>query len=102
MVRKIEENGFEMEKETGVSIVAFSAQWCPPCKVMAPIYEETASRFPGIRFLKADQEDVPEFFRRYGVRSIPTYVVMKEGKEVHRQVGALPGSRFQAMLGAFS
>jgi len=102
MIRKIEENGFETEKEAGVSVVAFSAQWCPPCKVMTPIYEEAAARFPEIRFLKADQEDVPGFFQRFGVQSIPTYVVLKEGKEVHRKVGAMPSSKFQAMLGLYS
>jgi thioredoxin 2 len=86
----------------GVSVVAFSAQWCPPCKVMEPIYEATAARFPGMRFLKANQEAVPELFDRYGVQAIPTYVVFKGGKEVHRQVGALPASRFEAMLGPFA
>lgn len=102
MIRKIDENGFQLEKENGISVVAFSATWCPPCKVMGPIYEQAASRFTQFNFLKADQEVVPEFFQRHRVQSIPTYVVLKEGKEVHRQVGALPGSRFQAMLEAFT
>ena len=100
MIRKIETQDFPLEKEPGLSVVAFSAAWCPPCKVMGPIYEEAAARFPAWRFLKADQDAVPEFFRRHRVHSIPTYVVFKEGKEIHRQVGALPGSRFQAMLAA--
>jgi thiol-disulfide isomerase/thioredoxin len=102
MIRKIDENGFAVDKEKGISVVAFSAKWCPPCKMMGPIYEEAASRFPAFNFLKADQEIVPEFFERFGVQSIPTYVVLKEGKEIYRQVGALPGSRFQAMLSAFA
>lgn len=102
MIRKIYENGFDMEKEKGISVVAFSAAWCPPCKAMNPIYEEAANSFPGLNFLKADQEAVPEFFQRHGVQSIPTYVVLKEGKEVHRQVGALPASKFQAMLKSFT
>jgi thiol-disulfide isomerase/thioredoxin len=86
----------------GVSVVAFSAKWCPPCKVMEPIYEAAAERFPGLRFVKANQEAVPELFERYGVQAIPTYVVFKDGEEVHRQVGALPASRFEAMVGRFA
>jgi thiol-disulfide isomerase/thioredoxin len=100
MIRKIEANDYALEKEKGLSVVAFSAAWCPPCKMMAPVYEEAAARFPAWGFLKADHETVPEFFQRHGVHSLPTYVVFKEGKEIHRQVGALPASRFQAMLSA--
>lgn len=102
MIRKIESEGFEVPRDDQVTVVAFSAAWCPPCKVMGPIYEDAASRFPAYAFFKADQEAVPEFFRRHGVSAIPTYVVMKGGREVHRQTGALPGSKFQAMLQSFS
>ena len=102
MVRKIDEQGFAAHEQVGVSVVAFSAQWCPPCKMMAPIYEEAAARFTGLRFLKADQESLPELFDRFGVQSIPTYLVLKEGREVHRHVGALPATRFHAMLEPFA
>ena len=96
------EQGATPAMAEGVSVVAFSAKWCPPCMVMDPIYEEAAGRFPGLRFLKANQEAVPDLFNRYGVQAIPTYVVFKNGEEVHRQVGALPASRFEAMLGRFA
>lgn len=102
MIRKIETNDYPLEKEQGLSVVAFSAAWCPPCKMMGPVYEAAAASFPSWRFLKADHEAVPEIFQRHGVHSLPTYVVFKEGKEIHRQVGAMPGSRFQAMLNSLS
>jgi thioredoxin 2 len=89
------------EQAAGVSVVAFSAKWCPPCKVMDPIFEAASAHFPGLRFLKANQETVPELFERYGVQAIPTYLVMREGKEVLRQVGALPASKFEALLEPF-
>lgn len=101
MVRKIDENNFQPDGQ-GVSVMAFSAKWCPPCKVMGPIFEDTAARFPSLKFLKAEQEATPELFERFGVQSIPTYLVFKEGREIHRQVGALPASRFQAMLQPFA
>jgi thioredoxin 1 len=102
MVLKLDEKGFQLDTASGVSVVAFSANWCPPCKVMAPIYEEASARFTGMKFLKADEETSPEIFNRFGVQSIPTYLVLKEGKEVYRQVGAVPASRFNAMLERFS
>ena len=104
MVLKLHDNDTALatlEQEGGLSVVAFSAHWCPPCKTMDPIYEDASARFSDLKFLKANQEDAPRLFERYGVRSIPTYVVLKDGREVHRQVGALPASRFDAMLGQF-
>lgn len=96
------EQGTAPQMEQGVAVVAFSAKWCPPCKVMDPIYEAASSRFPTLSFLKAGQESSPELFERFGVQAIPTYVVFKDGKEVHRQVGALPATRFDAMLERFA
>ena len=96
------EPGATLLANEGVSVVAFSAKWCPPCKVMDPIYAAVADRFPGLRFLKANQEAAPELFDRHGVQAIPTYVVFKDGQEVHRQVGAMPASRFEAMVGRFA
>lgn len=98
MVRHLESSEKHLVPAAGTSIVAFSAKWCPPCKMMDPIFESAAARFPGVEFVKANQESVPELFEEYGVRSIPTYLVFREGKEVHRHVGAVPAARFQAML----
>ena len=102
MVRKLDAGDIPADQTKGVAVVAFSAAWCPPCKVMAPIYEEAAAKFTSINFLKANQEETPELFDRYGVSAIPTYVVLKDGEVVHRQVGALPASRFHSMLEAFA
>jgi thioredoxin 1 len=100
MVRSLENN--QLPADGGVSVLAFSAKWCPPCKVMNPIYEEAAARFPGMTFLKADHEKVPELFERFGVQTVPTYLVLKGQEVLHRQVGALPSSKFQAMLGNYA
>lgn len=102
MIRYLEAHEKQAAPATGTSVVAFSAQWCPPCKMMDPIYETAAARFPSLDFVKVNQETVPELFRTYGVQSIPTYVVFREGREIHRQVGAMPASRFQTMLERFA
>ena len=54
------EQGKAPALEQGTAVMAFSAKWCPPCKMMDPIDEAAASRFPAMRFLKANQEAVPE------------------------------------------
>lgn len=102
MVAKLHGNDWRLESEKGKAVVAFSAEWCPPCKVMAPIFEAASSQFPAMKFLKANQEEAPELFESLDVQSIPTYLILKDGKEVHRHVGAVPASRFHAMLERFT
>lgn len=66
------------------------ADWCGPCKMMAPAYDEAAARVPpGIHLAKLDTEAEPAIAARLGIRSIPTLIVFRRGKEIARQSGAL-------------
>ena len=70
-------------------LVDFWAEWCGPCKMIAPILEEIASEQEGIlRVAKVDVDQSPELARRYEVMSIPTMIVFKDGKPEKRIVGA--------------
>jgi thioredoxin 1 len=71
-------------------LVDFWAEWCPPCKAIAPVLEELAGEMSGkVKIAKVNIEENPNAPTKYGVRSIPTLIVFKGGEIVSQNVGAL-------------
>ena len=79
-------------------LLDFWATWCGPCKMIAPFVEELAQEREDILVGKVDVDEEPELARRYGVMSIPTLVVIKNGEVVNKVIGAVPKPRLAAML----
>jgi len=74
-------------------VVDFWAEWCGPCKMIAPIVEELAGEYEGkIKFTKMDVDSNPKTPMQFGIRGIPTLLIFNEGKAVGQVVGALPKS----------
>ncbi len=72
----------------GVSVVDFWAPWCGPCRMIAPIIEELSGEYEGKATIgKLNVDDNPEVAMKYGVRSIPTILVLKGGEVIDKQVG---------------
>ena len=80
-------------------LVDFWAEWCGPCKVIAPVVEELASDYKGkIKFGKVNVDDNNMVASEYGVRSIPTLLVFKNGSVVNQIVGAVPKEKITDIL----
>ncbi len=72
-------------------LVDFWAEWCAPCKMIAPLVDELAEEYAGkVDFVKLDVDANPETAMRFGVRSIPTLIIFRGGKPVSQVVGAVP------------
>ena len=88
-----EESFAEAVNRPGLTVIDFWADWCGPCRAMAPQFEQAASLRPQYRFAKVDVDAEPALAARYGVRSIPTLIMFKNGEPTAIQVGAVPKNR---------
>ena len=79
-------------------LLDFFATWCGPCRMVSPIVDEIAEECPQYVVGKINVDEAAELAEKFGVYSIPTLVVLKNGKEVGRQVGALPKDGILDML----
>ena len=86
--------------ETGIPVIVdFYADWCGPCKVMAPAVDELAARNAGTALVaKLNTDTAPHTSQSYNIRGIPTTIVFRNGQEVARQSGAIPLAALQQML----
>ncbi len=86
----------QAEKTQVPVVIDFWAPWCGPCQQFAPTFSQAAAELsPNVRLVKVNTEENPNLAARFGIRSIPTLLVMKNGQEVTRVNGAMPPAMFK-------
>lgn len=89
----------EILKHEGLAMVDFWAEWCGPCKMIAPTIEALATQYAGqVKVAKVDVDANSTWAQKYNVRSIPTLLFFKDGQVVDQVVGALPKPAIEAKL----
>ncbi|MDD4849080.1 MAG: thioredoxin [Gemmiger sp.] len=80
-------------------LVDFWATWCGPCRMMGPVVDAVAEETAGVKVGKVNVDEQPELARQYGVQSIPTLIVFKNGQPAAQSTGAVPKAKVLALLG---
>lgn len=80
------------------ALVDFWASWCGPCRMLSPIVDEVAEERSDVKVGKINVDEQPELARKYGVMSIPTVIVFRDGDEYRKSVGAVPKAQLLDLL----
>lgn len=93
---------FEDFIKQGLILIDFSAEWCMPCLMMAPIIDELSEKFKGkIKFGKVDVGENQELAQRFNVSSIPNFILLKDGEVIEQFIGSMPSEELEGKLKKF-
>ena len=81
-----------------LEVKKFSASWCGPCKTLAPTFNEVKNSFSGVSFNEYDVDDNSDIASQFGIRSVPTVLLVKDGKEVKRIVGVQSKNIYESAI----
>ncbi|MBQ7266271.1 MAG: thioredoxin [Firmicutes bacterium] len=90
MIETIKNNDFSKVEASKVSVVDFSATWCGPCKMLAPVFHEIAEEYENVDFYSCDVDENNELAAKFGIMSVPTLMVFEKGKAVDSLSGFRP------------
>ena len=80
-------------------LVDFWAPWCGPCRMLSPVVDQLADEISDVKFGKVNVDEEPGLAQKFGVMSIPTLILFKDGKAVNQSIGVVPKEQILALLG---
>ncbi len=102
MVDEITDATFEDETSEGVVLTDFWATWCGPCKMQSPVIDQLSEEMDDVKFTKMDVDQNQETARNLGIMAIPTLLIKKDGKIVHRLTGYTPKEKLEQILDQYT
>lgn len=98
-MRELSEEDFDTETGNGFSLIDFTARWCAPCEVLAPVIERLAQDYLGkMNVYRVDVDAARTLAARHGVMSVPTLVLFRDGKAVARRIGSIEEGDLRTMI----
>ena len=90
MVKKVDQSQFDEVRKSKAAVVDFSATWCGPCQMLAPILDELSGEVDSVDFYNVDVDENPDLAREFRIMNIPAVVDLKDGQIVGQQIGFVP------------
>ena len=90
MVKKVDQSQFDEVRKSKAAVVDFSATWCGPCQMLAPILDELSGEVDSVDFYNVDVDENPDLAREFRIMNIPAVVALKDGQIVGQQIRFVP------------
>lgn len=95
---ELNKTNFEKEISKGKVVVKYTANWCAPCRMMAPIFEALSKEIKNVKFSELDVDKTPEIAAKFTVMSIPTFMIFKDGKQIKTLVGGMSKEKLKSEI----
>ena len=88
----------EIEEHQGIAVIDFYADWCGPCRMLAPVFEELAGEYADVKFCKVNVDNEPELAKMFNVQSIPMVALVKDNTFVDMSLGFVPKDKLAKLI----